>query len=83
MGQMIIISHERTLDSFVTDLFEFKKESHETVVGKGKSELASKPVFTSLNCPACDASLDIGEKDDKVIVCSYCKKPFLVERGYD
>jgi len=83
MGQMIIISHERTLDSFVTDLFEFKKENHETVVGKGKSELASKPVFTSLNCPACDASLDIGEKDDKVIVCSYCKKPFLVERGYD
>jgi len=83
MGQMIIISHERTLDSFVTDLFEFKKENHETVIGKGKSELASKPVFTSLNCPACDASLDISGKDDKVIVCSYCKKPFLVERGYD
>ena len=83
MGQMIIISHERALDSFVTDIFEFKKDNHETAVGKGRSELASKPVFTSLKCPACDASLDITGTDDKVVVCSYCKKPFLVERGYD
>lgn len=30
--QMIIISHERNLDSFVTDIFNFKKERHETKV---------------------------------------------------
>lgn len=33
--QMIIISHERTLDSFVTDIFTFKKENHQTKVKKG------------------------------------------------
>ncbi|MEJ2249315.1 MAG: AAA family ATPase [Candidatus Lokiarchaeota archaeon] len=32
--QMIIISHERSLDSFVTDIFNFKKENHKTKVVK-------------------------------------------------
>jgi len=32
--QMIIISHDRNLDSFVTDIFNFKKEHHETKVFK-------------------------------------------------
>ena len=31
-AQMIIISHERNLDSFVTDIFNFRKERHETKV---------------------------------------------------
>ncbi|MFX0186100.1 MAG: AAA family ATPase [Candidatus Hodarchaeota archaeon] len=30
--QMIIISHERNLDSFVTDIFNFEKKNHETIV---------------------------------------------------
>ncbi|MFO8017439.1 MAG: AAA family ATPase [Promethearchaeia archaeon] len=30
--QMIIISHERNLDSFVTDIFHFRKENHKTKV---------------------------------------------------
>ncbi|MFX1574822.1 MAG: AAA family ATPase [Promethearchaeota archaeon] len=33
-SQMIIISHERNLDSFVTDIFHFKKENHITKVNK-------------------------------------------------
>jgi len=33
-AQMIIISHERNLDSFVTDIFNFKKENHITNVKK-------------------------------------------------
>lgn len=33
-SQMIIISHERNLDSFVTDIFHFKKENHLTRVIK-------------------------------------------------
>ncbi|MFW9874598.1 MAG: AAA family ATPase [Candidatus Thorarchaeota archaeon] len=33
-SQMIIISHERNLDSFVTDIFNFKKENHITKVTK-------------------------------------------------
>jgi len=33
-AQMIIISHDRNLDSFVTDIFNFKKEGHETKVKK-------------------------------------------------
>ena len=32
--QLIIISHERTLDSFVTDVFNFKKQNHITKVKK-------------------------------------------------
>lgn len=32
MKQMIIISHERTLDSFVTDIYNFKKTNHQTKV---------------------------------------------------
>ncbi|KKL72468.1 hypothetical protein LCGC14_2084610, partial [marine sediment metagenome] len=31
-AQMIIISHERTLDSFITDIFTFKKSNHQTKV---------------------------------------------------
>ncbi len=33
-AQMIIISHERNLDSFVTDIFNFTKENHITKVRK-------------------------------------------------
>ena len=33
-SQMIIISHERNLDSFVTDIFHFEKENHITRVSK-------------------------------------------------
>ncbi len=33
-SQMIIISHERTLESFVTDIFSFKKERHKTRVNR-------------------------------------------------
>jgi exonuclease SbcC len=33
-SQMIIISHERNLDSFVTDIFHFEKENHLTKVTK-------------------------------------------------
>jgi len=33
-SQMIIISHDRNLDSFVTDIFNFKKENHITKVRK-------------------------------------------------
>ena len=33
-AQMIIISHERTLDSFITDIFTFKKGNHQTKVVK-------------------------------------------------
>ena len=33
-AQMIIISHERNLDSFVTDIFNFEKENHITKVKK-------------------------------------------------
>ena len=33
-AQMIIISHDRNLDSFVTDIFNFKKENHITNVKK-------------------------------------------------
>jgi exonuclease SbcC len=32
--QLIIISHERSLDSFVTDIFTFTKENHKTKVKK-------------------------------------------------
>ena len=32
MNQMIIISHERTLDSFVSSIFNFKKINHQTKV---------------------------------------------------
>ena len=32
MKQMIIISHERTLDSFVSQVFNFKKSNHQTKV---------------------------------------------------
>ncbi|MFX1476848.1 MAG: AAA family ATPase [Promethearchaeota archaeon] len=32
ISQMIIISHERNLDSFVTDIFHFEKENHITKV---------------------------------------------------
>ena len=31
-SQMIIISHERALDSFVTDVFHFEKKNHKTIV---------------------------------------------------
>ena len=31
-AQMIIISHERALDSFVTDIYTFKKSNHITKV---------------------------------------------------
>ncbi|MFX1313085.1 MAG: AAA family ATPase [Promethearchaeota archaeon] len=34
IAQMIIISHERNLDSFVADIFHFKKENHVTRVKK-------------------------------------------------
>ena len=34
MAQMIIISHERTLDSFVSDIFTFTKKNHETTIKK-------------------------------------------------
>jgi exonuclease SbcC len=37
ISQMIIISHERNLDSFVTDIFQFKKENHITRVLKDSS----------------------------------------------
>lgn len=33
-SQMIIISHERALDSFVTDVFHFEKKNHKTTVQK-------------------------------------------------
>ncbi|KKK93595.1 hypothetical protein LCGC14_2691320 [marine sediment metagenome] len=33
-AQMIIISHERSLDSFITDIFTFKKANHQTKVVK-------------------------------------------------
>ena len=33
-NQMIIISHERTLDSFVTDIFNFTKMNHVTTVAR-------------------------------------------------
>ncbi|MFW9783757.1 MAG: hypothetical protein ACFFFB_15845, partial [Candidatus Heimdallarchaeota archaeon] len=33
-SQMIIISHERNLDSFVTDIFHFEKENHITKISK-------------------------------------------------
>ena len=33
-AQMIIISHERSLDSFITDIFTFKKSNHQTKVVK-------------------------------------------------
>ncbi len=33
-AQMIIISHDRNLDSFVTDIFHFKKENHITEIKK-------------------------------------------------
>ncbi|MBY9014550.1 MAG: hypothetical protein KGD68_02555 [Candidatus Lokiarchaeota archaeon] len=33
-AQMIIISHERSLDSFITDIFTFKKGNHQTKVVK-------------------------------------------------
>ncbi|MFW9938532.1 MAG: AAA family ATPase [Candidatus Thorarchaeota archaeon] len=33
-SQMIIISHERVLDSFVTDIFTFKKRNHQTQIAK-------------------------------------------------
>ncbi len=36
-SQMIIISHERNLDSFVTDIFHFEKENHVTRVTKERS----------------------------------------------
>ncbi len=36
--QMIIISHERTLDSFVTDIFNFKKVNHKTSYSKMKDK---------------------------------------------
>ncbi|MHA2392000.1 MAG: AAA family ATPase [Promethearchaeota archaeon] len=36
-SQMIIISHERNLDSFVTDIFHFGKENHITKVTKESS----------------------------------------------
>ncbi len=34
MKQMIIVSHERMLDSFVTDIYEFEKINHKTKVKK-------------------------------------------------
>jgi len=39
-SQMIIISHERALDSFVTDIFTFKKSNHLT-----KVERESKKIY--------------------------------------
>lgn len=33
-AQIIIISHERNLESFVTDIYNFSKENHETIVRK-------------------------------------------------
>ena len=36
-SQMIIISHERNLESFVTDIFHFEKDNHMTRVTKEKS----------------------------------------------
>ncbi len=36
-SQMIIISHERNLESFVTDIFHFEKENHVTKVTKESS----------------------------------------------
>jgi exonuclease SbcC len=36
-SQMIIISHERNLESFVTDIFHFEKENHVTRVTKESS----------------------------------------------
>ena len=36
-AQMIIISHERNLDSFVTDIFHFEKENHVTKIKKESS----------------------------------------------
>ena len=38
MTQMIIISHERTLDSFVTDIFNFSKRNHQTKVLREESK---------------------------------------------
>ncbi len=37
-AQMIIISHERTLDSFITDIFTFKKGNHQTKVVREMTE---------------------------------------------
>jgi exonuclease SbcC len=34
MGQLIVISHERTLDSFVTNILNFKKTNHKTKLVK-------------------------------------------------
>lgn len=34
MGQLIVISHERTLDSFVSDIFNFNKVNHKTNIKK-------------------------------------------------
>ncbi|MFX1525695.1 MAG: hypothetical protein ACFFCC_19485 [Promethearchaeota archaeon] len=36
-SQMIIISHERNLESFVTDIFHFKKDNHVTKITKESS----------------------------------------------
>ena len=37
-AQMIIISHERSLDSFITDIFTFKKTNHQTKAVKENEE---------------------------------------------
>ena len=34
--QLIIISHDRALDSFVTDIYNFEKKNHETKVRREK-----------------------------------------------
>ena len=82
MAQTIIISHERTLDSFVTDIFEFKKYNHATTIRMGHPEMTTKPTFKALKCPACDAQFDVKTRDENIIVCEYCKKPFLMDRAY-
>ena len=81
MGQMIIISHDRNLDSFVTDIYNFRKEFHETIISKGKTVLAEEPslVLKSFECPECTANLDISKKEGNLVVCEFCKKPFLVQ----
>ena len=80
MAQMIIISHDRNLDSFVTDIYNFKKDFHETKIKKGKTTIAKKTnvALKSFNCPECDATLNLKLKEGNLIICEYCKKPFIM-----
>jgi len=81
LAQSIIISHDRSLDSFVTDIFHFKKEFHETKITKGKIQIAEEPsvALKSFDCPECAANLSIKYKEGNLIICEYCKKPFLMQ----